>query len=364
MHFIAQFPTVKGTLKWWDVTVAAMPGPTETFTVLSRDINDQHVAKLEERVGYERLRAIMGSNTDVLWDIDLQNDRVWWNEGLQQTFGYGPEQVGQTTKWCHEHIHPEDRARVVNSMTTAVNDGSMACEAEFRYLTAAGDYLEIYDRGAIIRDIDGKALHFVGVMRDVTARNAASTMQKLVAGEMVHRVNNILAVVIGLFHQTARTSETVQQLATTFNGRLLAMAAANTLVIRSSGEKVLLGDLVAVQLAPFLEATRISADGPVVMLPTTYAQPIALALNELATNALKYGALSTAAGVVDLRWDVMGEPTDRHLSIYWIELGGPRVEPPVRKGVGSTLIERGLPNATIERRFEPHGLTCIIDLAI
>jgi two-component sensor histidine kinase len=181
---------------------------------------------------------------------------------------------------------------------------------------------------------------------------------------MVHRVNNILAVVIGLFHQTARTSETVQQLATTFNGRLLAMAAANTLVIRSSGEKVLLGDLVAVQLAPFLEATRISADGPVVMLPTTYAQPIALALNELATNALKYGALSTAAGVVDLRWDVMGEPTDRHLSIYWIELGGPRVEPPVRKGVGSTLIERGLPNATIERRFEPHGLTCIIDLAI
>jgi integrase len=94
---------------------------------------------------------------------------------------------------------------------------------------------------------------------------------------MVHRVNNILAVVIGLFHQTARTNENVQQLATTFNGRLLAMAAANTAVIRSSGEKVLLGDLVAVQLGPFLEARRIPADGPVVMLPTTYAQPIALA---------------------------------------------------------------------------------------
>jgi PAS domain-containing protein len=75
-HFIAQFPTAKGSLKWWDVTVAAMPGPTETFTVISRDINDEHMAKLEERVGFERLRAIMGSNTDVLWDIDLQNDKV------------------------------------------------------------------------------------------------------------------------------------------------------------------------------------------------------------------------------------------------------------------------------------------------
>jgi hypothetical protein len=71
----------------------------------------------------------------------------------------------QPSKWCHEHIHPEDRVRVVNSMTAAVDDGSTVWEAEFRYLTAAGEYLEVYDRGAIIRDVDGKALRFVGVMQ-------------------------------------------------------------------------------------------------------------------------------------------------------------------------------------------------------
>ena len=99
---------------------------------------------------------------------------MWWGEGMQSTFGYGPDQIGESTTWCHDHIHPEDRERVVASMGDAVGDGSAIWEAEFRYLASDGRYLDVYDRGAIVRDADGKAVRFVGIMQDVTARNAAS----------------------------------------------------------------------------------------------------------------------------------------------------------------------------------------------
>ncbi len=362
--FEAECPTAKGAPKWWEVTVATLPGSLQQITVISRDITASRDAQLRELATLDRLRAILGATSDVLWDIDLKSDKVWWSEGMLSTFGYGPEEVGDSTRWCHEHIHPDDRARVTDGMTAAVVDGSASWEDEFRYLAASGTYIEVFDRGAILRDGDGDALRFVGVMQDITARNATVEVHKLVAGELAHRVNNTLAVVTGLFQQSLRASDDIQELSASFGGRLVAMANANAAILRKAGDGAEFETLARTQLAPFIGAGRLTVEGPGVTLPAEVAQPIALALNELATNALKYGALSSASGLVKVSWEVSGAPDSRVLAILWAEADGPPVTPPSRTGFGSRLIERGIRGASVQRIFDSAGISCSIMLPL
>ncbi|HEY8579657.1 MAG TPA: sensor histidine kinase, partial [Beijerinckiaceae bacterium] len=108
---------------------------------------------------------------------------------------------------------------------------------------------------------------------------------------------------------------------------------------------------------------RVRMEGPRVRLPQHYAVPLALALHELATNAAKHGSLAAEGGKVDLTWSTSG-PRDEKLRIEWRESGGPPVQTPSHAGFGSTLIERGLPGAKVERRFELTGLYCSIDLDV
>lgn len=362
--FMAECPTAAGTPKWWDVTVATMPGGSPQFVVISRDITDDRIAKATERSAFDRLRRITGAVADVLWDIDLATDKIWWSEGMTSTFGYGLEEVGESTQWRHEHIHPDDRQGVAGSMSAAIAEGASTWEREFRYLSARGDYVDVHDRGAIIRGPSGEALRFVGVMQDVTVRNAAASLHQLVAGELAHRVNNTLAVVMGLFQQTLRGASDIADIGTAFGGRLVAMANANTAVLRHAGDGADLLPLAQTQLAPFISAGRLAIQGPSVILPTHIAQPMALALNELATNALKYGALSTAEGVIAVTWEMSEGETGSQLELRWTESGGPPVARPTRNGLGSRLVEQGIRSATVERRFAPEGFSCAIRIPL
>jgi two-component system CheB/CheR fusion protein len=103
-------------------------------------------------------------------------------------------------------------------------------------------------------------------------------------------------------------------------------------------------------------------DGPDVTLDPSLAVPLGLALHELATNATKYGSLSRPGGIVELSWSVRRANGVQHLALVWRERRGPPARPPTRRGFGTSLIERGLPDAQIERVFEPEGLVCRIDL--
>ena len=296
--------------------------------------------------------------------LDLTRDQVWWGEGMLSTFGYGPEQVGDTTSWCHAHIHPDDRERVVKGMEEAVRSGAPTWEDDFRYRTANGSYLDVYDRGTIIRDGDGNAQRFVGVMQDVTSRNAVSEAYKALAGEMAHRVNNVVAVVSGLFRQTLRTSTSLDMLAESFGSRLQALVFANTAILRNSGKGASLTELAEVQLAPYLASGRVHISGGALIVPERLAQPLALAFNELATNALKYGALSNEKGIVDLSWTLSSENGATSLAISWIESGGPPVVKPIRSGVGSKLIQWGVTGAVVDQQFRTEGFTCSLKVPV
>lgn len=310
----------------------------------------------------ERVSEIAAASAEVLWDIDLATGQVWWGEGMFSVFGYGPEQVGPDTAWCHEHIHPEDRTRIAESMRIACDDGETLSEAEFRYRKADESYIQVADRGIITRDASGQAVRFMGAMRDISTRHAAQLRQKLLSDELAHRISNILAVIQGLVSQTARRAPDVPTFAKQLEARIAAMANANRSLMAGKWLGADFEELAASQLAPFSDdvTKRITLRGPKVSVSVDSAQALALALNELATNAVKYGALSILDGHVALTWSVDGAT----LSVIWEERDGPLVVPPTRQGLGSVLIDHGIPKAIVKRRFDPEGLTCSIELAL
>lgn len=124
----------------------------------------------------DRFRLICDATNDVMWDIDLATGQVWWSEGMLSVFGYGPEQVGSDTTWCHAHIHPQDRQRVTDGMRRACAGRDVLWRDQFRYRKADGQYAYVVDRGLIVRDAVGKAVRFVGAMHDISAYLAAGEL--------------------------------------------------------------------------------------------------------------------------------------------------------------------------------------------
>jgi PAS domain S-box-containing protein len=209
---------------------------------------------------------------------------------------------------------------------------------------------------------DGKLIGAVNMLIDITERKRSDEEKTLLLRELAHRVNNTFAVILAITQQSLRAASSAENFAHTFTGRLQALAQAHSLLLATNWTGADLGDLAKGQLAPFtLESgERLIIAGPKVTLAPAQAIALGVVLHELGTNAAKYGALSVAGGRVELSWVLNGD----RVSLNWVERSGPPVSPPSRKGLGSKLIERGLPDAGIDWRFLPDGVECAIELPI
>ncbi|HEX2136548.1 MAG TPA: PAS domain S-box protein [Microvirga sp.] len=125
------------------------------------------------RANEERFQCVVRATRDIVWDIDLVADRVWWSDAMLRQLGYAPQDIGPDTGWCFAHMHPEDRERVVRGMREAAAGTGETWSDEFRYQRSDGSYACISDRGFIIRDGAGKAVRMIGAMQDVTERRQA-----------------------------------------------------------------------------------------------------------------------------------------------------------------------------------------------
>jgi two-component sensor histidine kinase len=198
---------------------------------------------------------------------------------------------------------------------------------------------------------------------DISERKRSEAQRELLMAELNHRVKNTLAVVQGIAHQTFRGTPATDAHAA-FEGRLMALAAAHNILTRTSWEHASLDQLVADSLqirGAF--ANRVSSTGPAILLQPHQALSLALALHELLTNAVKYGALSNDAGKISVEWCRADKPQPT-LKLVWSELDGPMVSPPAKRGFGSRLIERGLAadlQAEVAMEYRPEGLVCKID---
>jgi PAS domain S-box-containing protein len=211
-----------------------------------------------------------------------------------------------------------------------------------------------------IRGADGEAVGVFVEGSDVTDRVRGEEQQKLLLDELNHRVKNTLATVQSIAAQTLRTDPEPRAFREAFEARLMALSATHDLLTATSWRGASLRDVLSVEFQPH-GAGRYVFDGPDVELSSTEALTLGLLFHELATNAAKYGALSTPEGCITVSWRVAGEGRDRELHLHWAETGGPPVSPPTRRGFGSRLIERSLRRdldgeATLE--FRPEGLRC------
>jgi PAS domain S-box-containing protein len=211
-----------------------------------------------------------------------------------------------------------------------------------------------------VRDEAGRVIDVIVEGRDITHRKLWEEQQNLLTRELAHRIKNSMAVIQSIARQTLRDAP--KPFADAFTGRIQALAAANDILLETGWLAANLHDLASRQLAVVLG--RVTLAGPDVTLPPILATSLGLVLHELVTNAAKYGALSAPQGFVDLTWEVKGNEGERRVLLTWKERGGPPVTPPDHEGFGSTLIQRSLPGATVERRFEPDGLVCTIDLPL
>jgi PAS domain S-box-containing protein len=263
--------------------------------------------------------------------------------------------------------HPEDRGANAAALAAAAADGRY--ELERRYLRSDGIVVWVRASAAVAaRDETGQATRTVAVVQDITERKRAEQRQSLLVAELNHRVKNALATVQALADQTLRGADgDPGRFVTDFTARLRTLARAHDLLTRRGWEPAGLGEVARAALELWLEEggdCRVSLAGTdEAMVSPRQAQALVLALHELATNAAKHGALSRPGGRVELcgRMGAGGV-----LTLEWSETGGPPVAgPPVRRGFGTRLLERGLPqdlgpSGFVKLCFEPGGLRAVI----
>ncbi|KMO44232.1 histidine kinase [Methylobacterium tarhaniae] len=333
----------------------------------AREVTESRRAEQALRETEERYRLAARATNDAIWDWNLATNHVLWNEALTAAYGYASAMVEPTGDWWIDHIHPDDRARIDASIHVVIDGTGTVWSDEYRFRRADGSYADILDRGSVIRDAQGRATRMIGAMFDISERKRAEEHQRLLTGELQHRVKNTLAMVQAIAVQTFRSAADIEAAREAFVARLISLGRAHDILTQASWTDAPIAQVVDGALAAHrgAAASRIRSSGPDVRLAAKPALALALALHELATNAAKYGGLSNEAGSVDLRWHVVHEGDTPRFCLTWSEQGGPPIlAQPVRRGFGSRLIERSFAaevGGEVRLTYAPAGLTCRLE---
>jgi two-component sensor histidine kinase len=290
----------------------------------------------------EHLRLAIAAAGVALWSWNVDTNRLTMDERAFELWNV-PLNDYVSFDDLSAHIHPADRDRV-KAAFAATRAIVGAYEIDFRIMIG-DDVRWISARGqGNDADIVGGVMH--GIFIDVTGRKQAEEGHELLAGEMSHRVKNLLAIASGLTAITSRSAKTTADMAQELTHRLTALGRAHDLVRPLPGQQgkaALLGDLFTVLLAPYDDmgafSGRIRVSVPRIGVGEQAATTLALVVHELATNSLKYGALSSATGTLDISC----APHETEVVVVWTERGGPPVTAPAGDGgYGSKLLNRGM----------------------
>lgn len=262
-------------------------------------------------------------------------------------------------------VHPEDRPRVEQAVARQ-QDGHET-ETEYRISDPEGREKWILDRAYPVMDDSGKVIRVIGLAEDITARKHTEMRAMLIAQEMDHRARNLMTIVRGIISQTLRSQPVAPAVTELLLGRLAAMSAAHKAVMRRNWEHAAMVDLVSLALEPFrAQANRIVVAGPDCELTPQIGLILALALHELATNALKHGALSVPSGQINLVWEPAPVGDRPGFRLVWRETGGPPCAAvrPATRGFGTNLLEEGLAwyDGEAQLDFALEGLTATLTL--
>ena len=307
----------------------------------------------------EHLRQAVDAARVALWSWQVESNHFTMDERAFELWGQ-PWAPTVSFEQLSAHIHPADLDRV-SAAFKGTRSVAGSYEIDFRIMV--GDqvrWISARGQGADAEIVD--SIMF-GVFLDVTSRKQAEESHELLAGEMSHRVKNLLAIAASLTHLSSRSAENVAGMTNDLVERLTALGRAHDLVRPFPGEEgkaALFGDLLSILLAPYDEGTayvdRIRVAVPRMGVGEAAATTLAMVIHELATNSVKYGALSSGQGTLDVSGALDGE----YLAVTWAEDGGPPItaEPEMR-GFGSQMIARSMARqfaGGLTYEWQPSGL--------
>ncbi|MDR0181565.1 PAS domain-containing protein [Lysobacter arvi] len=322
----------------------------------------------------ERLRSAIEVGRLATWDWNLTTGEVAWSDEHYRIEGYFPGEVVPSYEAWISRVHPDDRDAAEAAVRQAMLTGGEYAR-EVRFLHPDGSVHWANARGRFFYDAAGRPVRMVGSMIDTTLRREFEDAQRVLVAELQHRTRNLIAVVRSISDRTLRESADMTQFATVFSERLGSLARVQGLLSRlKEGQRVTFDELLRMELAAHLDpndGSRFALSGPDgVTLRSSSVQPLALAIHELITNALKYGALRDPAGCLRIRWNVVDEDGRPWLHVDWRETGVLHPiagDVPPGGGAGRELIERALPyqfGARTTYELTDTGVHCTIAMPI
>ena len=316
----------------------------------------------------ELLASIVESSQDAIISKTINGIITSWNRGAEQLFGYGAEEVVGKPITI---LIPEDRLDEEPAILAKLRAGQKVDHFDTIRRRKDGSLLDVSLTISPIRDSDGTIVGASKIARDVSSRKREEERQRLLLGEMHHRVKNLFALTSGLITMASKSAASPEELAYSMRQRLSALAAAHDLTLASldgleeRDKGATLHQLLEKVVAPYQDKSgqRVSLLGPDFPVAQSHTTKIALLFHELATNAAKYGALSISEG----RVAITTKAVDDHIILAWDETGvPPMLEPKASPGFGTRLIEsiaRGFP-ATVKREWGPDGLCVTFEIAV
>ncbi len=324
------------------------------------DITERKRAEKAVLEAAERLRLSIEAGRIGTFTVDIETAYAQYSAETAAMLGYHDARGGEMEIFF-SGVHADDSARVRAEYDAALG-GKGVVKSDFRFVRHDGQvcWIELTGRVEFRETAGGKVpVRFLGACVDHTERKLQEEQIRLLMSEVNHRSKNMLTLVYAIARQTL--SANPEDFLDRFGDRIEALAASQDLLVKNEWRGVDLDGLVRSQLAHFkdLIGTRIEMGGPFVFVSAAAAQPLGMALHELATNAGKYGAFSTNAGRVEIKWSLEGAGAAREFAMSWCEQGGPPVTAPSRQGFGATVtgfvIESSL-NGKVELSFPATGV--------
>lgn len=311
----------------------------------------------EQRRSLALVAGKMGS-----WDWDRINGDCLWDDGQYRIFGVEAKNFAVTAENVRALLHPDDWGELQRGMDQIFRRRE-SFQTEFRVRRANGEVRWCIGTAAPSVDASGRIVRVSGVTVDITDRKEAEELQVLLAREVDHRAKNALALVQSIIRLTR--AGTVANYVDAVEGRIKALSRAHTVLSLSRWQGADLGGLIEEELAPYRtsDAGKITVEGPKILLQPTPAQTLALALHELATNAAKYGALSSIAGRIKVAWEMKSD----RLEFRWGESGGPPAKAPASPGFGTRIILasiEGQLSGQASFDWRPEGLQCVLSVPL
>lgn len=313
---------------------------TEWFG-MATDITTRHQTERELVHGAQMLRVASEIGKVGLWDWNVETGDIYWSDEHYRMEGYEPGEVVPSYELWSQHVHPDDREATAARIAEAMESGHDYVN-EYRICRSDGEVVWMSARGRFLYDERGKPVRMLGAMVDTTRRREEE-WQRLLVAELQHRVRNLIGMVRSVARLSAPSHRHVDEYVDHLIGRLQAMGRTQSTLTRSPGRSVNLAELVREELLVHaVQPDQCHVEGPEIALSPHAAEIVTLAIHELATNSIKYGALGDT-GYIRIVWTTEQRSDRQWLSLRWQETAQLRKIRNNRKGFGRKLIEERVP---------------------